>query len=101
MQSRFMDVGEIQFNCSKSDCPFEQNMGKCIYEFVKVSLSIQRNAKIVVGLEEFGITSDVIEDFKKMFVQISDDGTLMRVDTRVTDRRSVETVPNIFKIYKG
>ena len=96
-----MDVGEIRFNCNKSDCPFEQNMGKCIYEFVKVSLSIKRNAKIVVGLEEFGITSDVIADFKKMFVEVSDDETLMRVDTRVTDRRSVETVPNIFRIHKG
>lgn len=96
-----MDVGEIQFNCLKSDCPFEQNMAKCIYEFVKVSLSIKRNAKIVVGLEEFGIHSEVIAEFKKMFVEINDDETLMRVDPRVTDRRSVETVPNIFRIYKG
>ena len=95
-----METGMLSFECNQSECKFEQAMGRCIYEFVKLMISIKRNGSVQIGLEEFGIDPDVISKFRAMFVLISDDQLLMRIHPAVSQEREGTDFPNVFQVYK-
>ena len=91
-----MATGWLGFNCEKSGCEFEQKLGRVIFEFVKVSLSLYNNAGVQVSLEEFGFATDVIDQFKTMFVKFSSDNKRMKIHPCVANSRDGDEFVNIF-----
>ena len=91
-----MATGWIGFNCDDHKCQFEQRVGKVVLEFVKVSVSLQKNAGVRVSLEEFGIAEETIDKFKSMFVKFSADNKRMKVHPNVANSRDGDEFINIF-----
>ena len=91
-----MEHGSLEFNCKDNNCKFEQHMGRCVFAFVKVSISLKMNANVKVSLKEFGITAETIDQFKAMFVKFRDNGERMIIHPAVTSGRDGETFVNIF-----
>ena len=95
-----METGQLSFECDKSDCKFEQAMGRVVYEFVKLTVSVKRNGNVQIGLEEFGLDPITISKFRSMFVLISNDDLLMRIHPAVSKEREGTEFPNVFQVYK-
>ena len=91
-----MATGWIGFNCDDFKCQFEQRVGKVVFEFVKISVSLQKNAGVRVSLEEFGIADETIDKFKSMFVKFSADNKRMKIHPSVANSRDGDEFINIF-----
>ena len=100
LQSRFMETGHIGFACNKNDCKFEQAMGRCVYQFLKIVISLKNNGHVQVDLEEFGLDPETIDKFRAMFVLISNDKLLMKIHPAVSGEREGTTFTNVFQEYK-
>ena len=94
-----MESGRFMFGCEDQNCKFEQRVGRCIFEYVKVSVSLFRNARAQVALAEFGIEPDISDKFIKMFVKFSSDNKRMKIHPAVANSRDGDEFVNIFAKY--